>query len=57
MNLVRLLKIKELNGEFDNLSDVEKFFISQLDNLKCNLEKGEEQPFYQKPIDNLPYQL
>lgn len=33
MNLIRLIKIKKLNGELDNLTDKEKLFISLFDKL------------------------
>lgn len=33
MDLIRLIKIKKLNGVFDDLPDSYKFFISQFDKL------------------------
>lgn len=36
MNLIRLIKLKKLNGELDKLSDAHNFFISQFYNLKQN---------------------
>ena len=36
MNLIRLIKLKKLNGELDNLSDQEKMFLSTWDNLVCD---------------------
>ena len=33
MNLTRLIKLKKINGELDNLTEQEKFFLSFFDNL------------------------
>lgn len=34
MDLIRLIKLKSINGEFDNITQVESKFISYLGNLK-----------------------
>ena len=34
MNLIRLIKLKKINGELDNLTEQEKFFLSFFDDLK-----------------------
>ena len=33
MNLIRLIKLKKINGELDNLSEQERYFLSLFDGL------------------------
>lgn len=45
MNLIRLIKLKKLNGELDDLTEQESYFLSFFDNLR--LKDG-----YYYDIDN-----
>lgn len=38
MNLIRLLKLKKLNGELDNLSNDERYFLSFFYDISTNIK-------------------